>query len=102
MPAASSLSAKELEARANSFNARRTLLRTNPSLYVSRTRLSIRSLPLFTSEYALKKLAMHALQEFEKDVEEGKRESLTADESRKEADRINDEVEKEQSPSINI
>ncbi|KAL1944047.1 hypothetical protein VTO73DRAFT_3865 [Trametes versicolor] len=79
-PAAELLPSTEVEKRTTSFNARRTLLRSNPSLYVSRTRLSVRQLPLFVTERMLKRLAIHAVRAFEADVKAGKREALTADE----------------------
>lgn len=79
-PAAELLPSTEVEKRTTSFNARRALLRSNPSLYVSRTRLSVRQLPLFVTERMLKRLAIHAVRAFETDVKAGKREALTADE----------------------
>lgn len=79
-PAAATLTPADVEKRTNSFNARRALLRTNPALFVSRTRLSVRQLPTFASERALKKLALHAVRAFEDEVRAGARESLTADE----------------------
>ncbi|CDO75284.1 hypothetical protein BN946_scf184334.g2 [Trametes cinnabarina] len=64
-PAAELLPPAEVEKRTQSFNARRALLRSNPSLYVSRTRLSVRQLPLFVTERMLKRLAIHAMRAFE-------------------------------------
>ena len=74
------LPSAEVEKRTQSFNARRALLRSNPSLFVSRTRLSIRQLPLFVTERMLKRLAIHAMRTFEAEVKAGKREPLTSDE----------------------
>ncbi|KAI8970566.1 hypothetical protein BD414DRAFT_252504 [Trametes punicea] len=79
-PAAEALPPAEVEKRTQSFNARRALLRSNPSLFVSRTRLSVRQLPLFVTERMLKRLAIHAMRAFEAEVKEGKREPLTAEE----------------------
>ncbi|KAI0325126.1 RNA-binding domain-containing protein [Cubamyces sp. BRFM 1775] len=79
-PAAEAMPPAEVEKRTQSFNARRALLRSNPSLFVSRTRLSVRQLPLFVTERMLKRLAIHAVRAFEAEVKEGKREPLTADE----------------------
>ncbi|KAH9828792.1 RNA-binding domain-containing protein [Rhodofomes roseus] len=79
-PAAESVGPAEVERRAQSFNARRALLRSNPSLYVSKTRLSIRQLPLFATERMLKRLAVHAVRAFEKEVKGGARDPLTPDE----------------------
>lgn len=75
-PAADSLSAEELAKRTSSFNARRNLLKTNPSLYVSKTRLSVRQIPVGVTEYMLKRLANYAIREFEEEVGRGEREPL--------------------------
>lgn len=79
-PAAENLPSSEVEKRTQSFNARKALLRSNPSLYVSRTRLSIRQLPLFATERMLKRLAIHALRSFKAEVKAGSRLALTPDE----------------------
>ena len=79
-PAAEGLGSAEVEKRTQSFNARRALLRSNPSLYVSRTRLSIRQLPLFATERMLKRMAIHAVRAFETEVKDGSRNALTEDE----------------------
>ncbi|KAG5221039.1 RNA recognition motif-containing protein [Salix suchowensis] len=79
-PAADSLSATEVERRTNSYSARKSLLRTNPSLFISKTRLSIRQIPIFVTERMLKRLAIHATRAFEDDVRDGRRSALTEDE----------------------
>ncbi|KAH8110883.1 RNA-binding domain-containing protein [Phellopilus nigrolimitatus] len=79
-PAAATLSPAELEKRSASFSTRRTLLKSNPTLYVSKTRLSIRQLPMFTTERTLKRLGIHAVRAFEKEVKSGERQPLSADE----------------------
>lgn len=79
-PAASTIPPVELEKRTNSFTARRTMLRTNPSLYVSKTRLSVRQIPLFVTERTLKRLALHALRTFKDEVKKGERDNLTPEE----------------------
>lgn len=85
-PAALSLPAAELEKRQVSFNARRNLLKSNPLLYVSKTRLSIRQIPLFVSDRTLKRLAVHAMRAFEEEVKCGDREPLSAEELRMDED----------------
>lgn len=75
-PAADSLPAEELGKRTSSFNARRNLLKMNPSLYVSKTRLSVRQVPPGVTEYMLKRLANYAIREFEEEVSRGEREPL--------------------------
>ncbi|KAF8319207.1 RNA-binding domain-containing protein [Amanita rubescens] len=81
-PSAATIPPTDLERRTNSFNARRALLKSNPSLYISKTRLSIRQIPLFVTERMLKRLAIHAVRTFEKEVKEGKRNGLSEEESR--------------------
>ncbi|OCH90226.1 RNA-binding domain-containing protein [Obba rivulosa] len=79
-PAAELLPPAEVEKRTQSFNSRRALLRSNPSLYVSRTRLSVRQLPIHVTERMLKRLAIHAMRAFETEVKKGTRQGLTEDE----------------------
>ncbi|KAF9230337.1 hypothetical protein BU15DRAFT_11817, partial [Melanogaster broomeanus] len=79
-PAAETIPRVELEKRTNSFNARRALLHSNPSLYVSRTRLSIRQIPLFVTERVLKRLAMHSVREFRAEVKKELRAGLSPEE----------------------
>ncbi len=99
-PAAESLPPAEVEKRTQSFNARRALLRSNPSLFVSRTRLSIRQLPLFVTERMLKRLAIHAIRAFEAEVKAGKRQALTADELTEPApDKEDEDVKMEEDES---
>lgn len=76
-PAAQSLPEAEVEKRQASFNARRTLLRSNPSLYISKTRLSIRQLPLFVTDRGLKRLGINAIRDFDAEVEASTREGLS-------------------------
>ncbi|WVO15672.1 hypothetical protein L204_103333 [Cryptococcus depauperatus] len=75
-PAAQSLPESEVEKRQASFNARKALLRGNPSLYISKTRLSIRQLPLFATDRTLKRLAIYAVKAFDAEVASGEREPL--------------------------
>ncbi|KAJ6606609.1 hypothetical protein DFH09DRAFT_1242093 [Mycena vulgaris] len=79
-PAADTLTSTEIERRTSSYNARRTLLKSNPSLFISKTRLSVRQIPIFVTERLLKRLAMHAVRAFQDDVKAGSRAGLTADE----------------------
>ena len=79
-PSAQYLTPAEVEKRTSSFNARRALLKSNPSLFISKTRLSIRQIPIFVTERMLKKLSLHALKAFEDEVKNGSRVGLTADE----------------------
>ncbi|KAF5379115.1 hypothetical protein D9615_005877 [Tricholomella constricta] len=79
-PAAETLTPADIERRTASFNARRALLKSNPSLFISKTRLSVRQIPIFVSERLIKRLAIHALRAFEAEVKKGERAALTADE----------------------
>ena len=69
-----------MERRTASFNARRALLKSNPSLFISKSRLSVRQIPTFVTERLLKHLAIHAIHAFEKEVKENERSGLTVDE----------------------
>lgn len=87
-PLAATLVPADLQARQESFEARRGLLRTNPSLYISRSRLAIRQIPLFVSEGMLRRLAGWAIKAFNTDVKAGKRSKLTMDELREPVDAL--------------
>ncbi|KAL7423249.1 RNA recognition motif-containing protein [Cryptotrichosporon argae] len=80
-PAAALLPPAEVEKRQAAFAARRALLRSNPSLYISKTRLSIRQLPLFMTERTLKRLAIHAARAFDAEAAAGARAGLSRTEA---------------------
>ncbi|SPO21108.1 related to Nucleolar protein NOP4 [Ustilago trichophora] len=77
---AAKLAPSEVEKRLQSFQVRKAQMGANPSLFVSKTRLSVRSLPLFVSDRMLKRLAIHAIKAFGSEVRAGEREDLDADE----------------------
>ncbi|KAF8799812.1 hypothetical protein BYT27DRAFT_7263425 [Phlegmacium glaucopus] len=79
-PSAELLTSADVERRTSSFNARRALLKSNPSLFISKTRLSVRQIPIFVTERMLKRLASHAVKAFESEVKQGSRQPLSADE----------------------
>jgi len=79
-PSAELLTSADVERRTSSFNARRALLKSNPSLFISATRLSVRQIPTFVTERMLKRLASHAVKAFESEVKQDLRQPLTADE----------------------
>jgi nucleolar protein 4 len=91
-PAAETLSPAEVEKRTRSHNARRQLLKSNPSLYISKVRLSVRQIPGHVTERLLKRLAIHAIRTFEDEVKKGVRVGLTEDELAEVVDE-NDEEE---------
>lgn len=70
----------EIERRLASFAQRKNQLAINPSLFISKTRLSVRQLPLFCTDRMLKRLAIHAIKSFKSEVTDGKRQNLDADE----------------------
>ena len=76
------MSEKEKEKRLANFSIRKNQLSKNPSLFISKTRLSIRQLPLFVSNKMLKKLGIYAVREFDGQVKRGERADLTAEEKR--------------------
>jgi nucleolar protein 4 len=79
-PAASTLPELEVTKRLESFNTRRKLLESNPSLYISKTRLSIRQIPLYATDRTIKRLGIHAVKEFDAEVAAEKREPLSREE----------------------
>jgi nucleolar protein 4 len=74
------LSEAEIDRRLQSFQMRKAQMAKNPSLYVSKTRLSVRQLPLFVTERILKRVAEHAVKEFDRLVEAGERQDLSNEE----------------------
>ncbi|CEH16394.1 Nucleolar protein fibrillarin NOP77 (RRM superfamily) [Ceraceosorus bombacis] len=74
------MSESEREKRLNNFGIRKAQLGANPALYISKTRLSVRQLPLYVSDRTLKRLALHAVRSFDQEVKEGKRPDLTREE----------------------
>ena len=79
-PSAQYLTAIEVEKRTSWFNARQALLKSNPSLFISKTHLSIRQIPIFVMERMLKRHSVHALKAFEAEVKNSSRVGLTANE----------------------
>jgi nucleolar protein 4 len=74
--AASQLTAEELETRMAQFATRKRLLATNPNLFISRTRLSVRGMHPNLTDAQLKSAARIAVNGFWDDVEKGLREPL--------------------------
>jgi nucleolar protein 4 len=78
--AAKHLTEADLEARHASFAARKRLVDRNPDLYISKTRLSIRNLPLHVMELELRKTCVSAVEQFKNQVKQGIRTHLTKEE----------------------
>ncbi|KAJ3277347.1 RNA recognition motif-containing protein [Borealophlyctis nickersoniae] len=75
-PAAANITPSELSKRQKSYAERKRILATNPNLFISRTRLSIRNLNLKVDDKELKKVAKLAVKKFWEEVEKGEREGL--------------------------
>lgn len=85
------LAEAEANRRLDSFSIRKKQLESNPSLFVSKTRLSVRNLPLYVTDKTLKKLALHAVREFGRESKNGQRlDALSKEE----------EADETQSPSL--
>lgn len=74
------LSPSEIKMREDSAKQRQSLIRSNPTLHLSLTRLSIRNLPRSTTSKELKALAREAVVGFAKDVKNGLRKQLSKEE----------------------
>ena len=66
------------------------LLRSNPSLFISKMQLSVRQIPTFVTERMIKRLTIHALRRFEGEVRKGERWALSADELAMDGGRVDD------------
>jgi len=74
------LSPTEIKIRQDSAKQRQALIRSNPSLHLSLTRLSVRNLPRVVTSKDLKELARRAVVGFATDVKAGKRQPLSKEE----------------------
>ena len=74
------LSSSEIKMRDDSAKQRQSLIRSNPTLHLSLTRLSIRNLPRSIVSKELKALAREAVVGFAKDVRNGLRKQLSKEE----------------------
>ncbi|MCJ1357721.1 MAG: RNA recognition motif-containing protein [Icmadophila ericetorum] len=79
-PLYNSLAPSEIKMREDSAKQRQALMKSNPSLHISLTRLSIRNIPRHTTSKDLKALAREAVISFAKDVKEGLRQPLSKEE----------------------
>lgn len=74
------ISTSESYRREESFKQRNSLIKSNPTLHISLTRLSVRNLPRTVSSKFLKALAREAVVGFAKDVKAGIRKQLSKEE----------------------
>jgi nucleolar protein 4 len=79
-PAAVDVPPVELKKRAESHTLRKKQLSSRPDLFISRTRLSVRNLPLDMDDKGLRRLAISAINRFKQECKENKRTPLTAQE----------------------
>ena len=79
-PVYGNLSQSEVKMREDSAKQRQTLIKSNPSLHLSLTRLSIRNIPRSLTSKDLKALAREAVVGFAKDVKKGRRVPLSKEE----------------------
>lgn len=74
------LAPSEIKMRDDSAKQRQALIKSNPSLHLSLTRLSIRNIPRSVTSKELKALAREAVVGFAKDVKSGNRRQLSKEE----------------------
>ena len=74
------LSAFDIKIREDSAKQRQTLIRSNPTLHLSLTRVSVRNLPRSITSKTLKSIAREAVVGFAQDVKDGKRKQLSKEE----------------------
>lgn len=74
--AAKSMTPSELSRRQTSYSERKRLLATNPNLFISKTRLSVRNLNLKVDDKLLKSTAQESVLRFWEEVEQEKRQGL--------------------------
>lgn len=79
-PLYSQLSPSEIKLREGSAKQRQTLIKNNPALHLSLTRLSVRNLPRGITSKTLKALAREAVVGFASDVKAGLRKQLSKEE----------------------
>ena len=79
-PLYDTLSPSEVKMREDSARQRQALIKSNPSLHLSLTRLSIRNVPRNVTSKDLKALAREGVVGFAKDVKDGKRSQLSKEE----------------------
>lgn len=96
------LSKTELDIRASSAKQRQKLVKSNPNLGLSLTRLSIRNLPRWIDGKALKQLAREAIVGFASDAKEGRRQPVSKEELARdgEAGRLAEQQRKAQGKGV--
>jgi nucleolar protein 4 len=80
------LAPSEIKMREDSLKQRQNLIKNNPTLHLSLTRLSIRNIPRSVTSKDLKALAREAIVGFAKDAKEGRRKPISAEELARESE----------------
>lgn len=80
------LAPSEIKMREDSLKQRQNLIKNNPTLHLSLTRLSIRNIPRSVTSKDLKALAREAIVGFAKDAKEGRRQPISAEELARESE----------------
>ncbi|KAI9276260.1 hypothetical protein BY458DRAFT_532829 [Sporodiniella umbellata] len=79
-PAAETMTPTELSKRQMSFSSRKKMVSNNPALYISKTRLSIRNLPITVDDKELKALGISSISKFKNEVKGSLRTDLSKEE----------------------
>ena len=92
----------EIDIRESSSKQRQKLIKSNPNLCLSLTRLSIRNMPRHVDSKALKALAREAIVGFAKDVTDGTREPLSKDELKRGGDAMKEAEKKRKEKGVGV
>ncbi|EED23705.1 ribosome biogenesis (Nop4), putative [Talaromyces stipitatus ATCC 10500] len=96
------LAPSEIKMREDSLKQRQNLIKNNPTLHLSLTRLSIRNIPRSVTSKDLKALAREAVVGFAKDAKEGRRQPLSTDELSRDSEetKVDDKRRREKGKGI--
>jgi nucleolar protein 4 len=92
----------EIDIRESSARQRQKLIKTNPNLCLSLTRLSIRNLPRHVNSKDLKALARDGIVGFSKDVKTGIRQPLTKEETKRGGDEMKDAEKRRREKGVGV
>ena len=98
----SHLGKAEIDVRESSSKQRQKLIKSNPNLCLSLTRLSIRNMPRHVDSKALKALAREAIVDFAKDVNNGTREPLSKEELKRGGDAMKEAEQKRREKGVGV
>jgi nucleolar protein 4 len=92
----------EIDIRESSARQRQRLVKTNPNLCLSLTRLSVRNIPRHVDSRDLKALARDAIVGFSKDVNDGIREGLSKEELRRGGDAMKEAERRRKEKGVGV